>query len=274
MASMSPATETNYPVAWGRRLIETNDHDPLYAALGQWDVKGSRLRRFMLAYWCCYSVGASWWLSQHSGTRFWEQLTVAAHNVKPSPLGGRWPRAHERRHWRGDKCVNSVLWLADRFKHPEEAVLSLEAARSLGDVNRLMDWPQFGPWIAFKAADMLERVLAVPVAFPEELITLYKDPKEGAEMMAAMGFLKEEGGAMSPQECVNLLLEEYQDIIAPGFKGSGRVCNIQEVETVLCKWKSARKGHYFIGKDTADHRAELLAWDAQDLLAVYPITPA
>lgn len=271
MASMSPATETNDPIAWGRRLIETNDHDPLYAALGQWDVKGSRLRRFMLAYWCCYSVGASWWLSQHSGTRFWEQLTIAAHNVKPSPLGGRWPRAHERRHWRGDKCVNSVLWLADRFKHPEEAVLSLEAARSLGDVNRLMDWPQFGPWIAFKAADMLERVLGTDILFPEELITLYKDPREGAEMAATIMDPQDEAG-FGPQDVVSTMLFAYSGIIAPGRPGRG--CNIQEVETVLCKWKSARKGHYFIGKDTADHRAELLAWDAQDLLAVYPITPA
>jgi len=263
------------PIAWGRRLIETCDHDPLYIGLVNWEVRGSRLRRFMLAYWCCYSVGASWYISQSSGSRFWETLRRAAVNTEPSPLGGRWPRAHERRHWRGDKCVNSVDWLASKFKHPEEAVVSLEAARSLGDVNRLMDWPQFGPWIAFKAADMLERILGAQVSFPNELITLFKDPRIGAEMMLQIpGHEDWEPEGCTAQDVVNCLLAEYQDIPAPGHRDSGRACNIQEVETVLCKWKSARRGNYWIGLDTRDHRAELEQWGATDLLAAYPTLPA
>lgn len=264
------------PVEWGRKLILTNDHDPLYVGLTQWDVKGSRLRRFMLAYWCCYSVGASWYISQKSGSRFWDQLMVAAANLEPSPIGGRWPRAHERRHWRGQKCVDSVIALQDRFKHPEEAVVSLENLRTLNQVEKSVgSWPQFGPWIAFKAADMLERVLGVPVEFPEELITLYKDPREGAEMMANLTPEFDPGWPDTPQGVVEMLLDAYAGTMAPGFKGeTARLCNIQEVETVLCKWKSARKGHYFIGKDTRDHRAELTQWGAQDLLAVYPTTPA
>lgn len=252
------------PIAWGRQLIETNDHDPLYVGLTNWDVRGSRVRRFMLAYWCCYSVGASWFISQQSGGRFWDLLRVAAVNEDPAPVGGRWPRAHERRHWRGQKCVDSVDWLRDRFKHPEEAVLSLEAARSLGEVEKLMSWPQFGPWIAFKAADMLERVLGAPVAFPEEVITLYKDPKQGAEMA------QEVLGLPSTQQVVVDMLDAYGDLIAPGHLDSGRVCNIQEVETVLCKWKSARRGHYWLGLDTRDHRLQLEQWGAQDLLNAYP----
>lgn len=257
------------PIEWGRQLILTNDHDPLYVGLTQWGVRGSRLRRFMVAYWCCYSVGASWHISQSTGSRFWETLRRAAVNTEPSPLGGRWPRAHERRHWRGDKCVNSVDWLAAKFRHPEEAVISLEAARSLGEVIRLMDWPQFGPWIAFKAADMLERVLGAGVSFPEDVVTLYKDPKEGAEMA------REVLGLATTQDVVTDMLDAYAGMVAPGFsQDSARLCNIQEVETVLCKWKSARKGNYWIGLDTRDHRAELEQWGAQDLLAAYPTLPA
>lgn len=259
----------NNPVEWGRKLILTNDHDPLYVGLTSWDVKGSRLRRFMLAYWCCYSVGASWYISQQSGSRFWDQLMVAATNLEPSPIGGRWPRAHERRHWRGQKCVDSVIALQERFKHPEEAVVSLENLRTLNQVEKSVgSWPQFGPWIAFKAADMLERVLGVPVGFSNDILTMYKDPKEGAEMAAEIL-------GIAPQGVANLMSFAYQDIPAPGSTGdAARACNIQEVETVLCKWKSARKGHYFIGKDTRDHRAELTQWGAQDLLDAYPKTPA
>lgn len=254
------------PIEWGRQLILTKDHDPLYVGLTQWGVRGARLRRFMVAYWCCYSVGASWYISQHSGSRFWDTLETAAANVEPSPLGGRWPRAHERRHWRGQKCVESVWALRSRFRHPEEAVISLEAARSLGDVNRLMDWPQFGPWIAFKAADMLERVLGVPVEFSNDILTMYKDPKEGAEMAAEIL-------GIAPQGVANLMSFAYNDIKAPGYNGrdNARMCNIQEVETVLCKFKSMRKGHYYLGKDTKDHRAELERWNAFDLLEGYPV---
>ena len=259
----------NTPIEWGRKLILTNDHDPLYVGLTSWDVKGARLRRFMLAYWCCYSVGASWFISQQSGSRFWDMLEKAAANVEPSPLGGRWPRAHERRHWRGQKCVDSVTALMGRFKHPEEAVISLEGYRTLKQVEKAVaDWPQFGPWIAFKIADMLERVLGCGVKFPEEIITLYKDPREGAEMA------REVLGLADTQAVVADMLDAYAGMVAPGFcRDSARLCNIQEVETVLCKWKSARKGHYFIGKDTRDHRAELTAWGAVDLLSAYPTTP-
>ncbi len=259
-----------YPIEWGRRLILTNDHDPLYTGLVQWNVRESRVRRFMLAYWCCYSVGASWYISDKAGASFWELLLQAAKNVDEAPIGGRWPRAHERRHWRGEKCVESVRWLSMHFRHPEEAVISLEGARSLGAVNRLMNWPQFGPWIAFKAADMLERVLGVPVAFPKDIVTLYKDPREGAEMVADIWCGP--GGNYS-QEVVLALLLAYSNIIAPGQRKTIRCCNIQEVETVLCKWKSARKGNYWIGLDTRDHRAELSKWGAHDLLEGYPSLP-
>lgn len=267
MKDVCPGDEllTN-PIEWGRRLIETNDHDPLYVGLTRWAVRGTRLRRFMVAYWCCYSVGASWLISQQSGSRFWDLLRVAAENVEPSPLGGRWPRAHERRHWRGQKCVDCVDWLREQFRHPEEAVVSLEGARTLREVEAAVtQWPLFGPWIAFKAADMLERVLGCQVTFPDEIITLYKDPREGAEMA------REALGLPDNQAVITELLDAYGGMIAPGYgQSSARLVNIQEVETVLCKWKSARKGHYWIGLDTRDHRAQLEDWGAQDLLDVYP----
>nr|QIG67109.1 hypothetical protein EVB34_004 [Rhizobium phage RHph_TM26] len=257
------------PVEWGRQLILTEDHDPLYSGLAGWNVPGSRLRRFLLTYWCCYSVGASWFISSRSGTRYWDLLQRAAENVRgPSEFGygfDRWPRAHERRHWRGQKCVDSVLWLRATFRHPEEAVISLEALTHMIHVQEEIDhWPQFGPWIGFKIADMMERVLGRPVEFPTAIVSMYKDPKEGAVMMAP--YL----GLDTPQEVTEHLLEEYGYMDAPGSTNRQRPCNVQEVETVLCKWKSARKGNYWIGCDTASHRKELTEWGAQDLLNAYP----
>lgn len=249
------------PVDWGRRLIETQDHDPLYTGLIRWNTSGARRRRFMLAYWCCYSVGASWWLSQHSGTRFWDALAKAAANIEPNPLGERWPRAHERRHWRGLKAITCVEYLQYNYKHPEEAVLQLETSSTFaGVVSKAQHWPQFGPWIAFKAADMLECVLGCEIDFPPDVL-MYDDPRRGAEMAGEVWGCSRDGA-------VHHLLRSLGDMTAP--TKTPRPVGIQEVETVLCKWKSARGGRYWIGADTHDHRAELTKWGAQDLLAAYP----
>lgn len=261
------------PIAWGEELITTQDHDPLYPGLARWtDTVGrERVKRYMVAYWSCYSVGASWWISQHEGRDFWRWLHCAALNeIGPDKVGAcdaeRWPRAHERRHWRGQKCVDSVVWLAKRFPSPEGAVESLLGASSLREVEcRIKEWPQFGPWIAFKAADMMERVLGEPVTFPMDIITLYRDPRKAAEMAGRLW-------GTSPQAAAERVLGSLTRLNAPGL--TRRSVNIQEVETVLCKWKSAMGGHYWLGMDTQLHRAELHRWGAHDLLASYPTIQA
>ena len=270
------------PVAWGRELIRTHDHDPLYTGLWRYIQAGGQerrdwVRRYMLAYWCCYSVGASAFLaSRTSAVSFWDWLDVAAENgdatgpaaLKVAPAE-RWPRAAERRHWRGQKCVDSVAWLRERFPRPEDAVMSLEDLP--GQINlrsvelEVTSWPQFGPWIAFKAADMLDRVLGVPVDFPTTITSMYRDPRKGAEMAGPLL------GDLSPQGVTEHLLRAYAGQDAP--PAGDRPVNVQEVETVLCKWKSARNGHYWIGKDTAHHREELELWGGHELLSCYP-TPA
>lgn len=266
------------PVEWGRQLIASEDHDPLYSGLWRWMEAGedpNRIRRFMLAYWCCYSVGASWFISRHETVVFWNYLSQAARNVESprsfnaAPLD-RWPRAHERRHWRGQKCIDSVEWLRHNFTHPEQAVLTLEHPAGepvlcLASVEReVTRWPQFGPWIAFKAADMLERVLGCDVQFPNSVMKMYRDPRRGAEMAGEVLDL-------TPEEVTQHMLDSYSDMAAPP-NGSRRV-NVQEVETVLCKWKSARNGKYWIGADTRSHLEELELWGAQDLYDCYPREP-
>lgn len=280
------------PVAWGRELILTHDHDPLYTGLVRWNERegdGDRLRRFMVAYWCCYSVGASWFISQHEGDAFWDWLETAAHNINipppllplgssdPTPQPGcgtkphhRWPRAHERRHWRGEKSWSAVEWLQDKYARPEDMVIELENLP--GDINlravelAVTAWPQFGPWIAFKAADMMERILGVPVAFPDAITTMYRDPRKGADMMGPLL------GGRSAQDVTHHLLDSYEDLPAPPL--GDRSVNVQEVETVLCKWKSARNGKYHIGADSASHKAELELWGGQELFRCYPSDPA
>ena len=265
------------PLDWGRKLIQTHDHDPLYTALWRYCRTGNidRVRRFLLAYWCCYSVGASWWMSGASDSpQFWDRLNVAAENsTEPKdwgfPVGSEWPRGRERRGWQGDNCIKSVCWLRQQYPDPEDPVRELEALPAPTDLHAVEQvvtrWPLFGPWIAFKAADMLERVLGARVSFPNSVTTLYKSSRQGAEMAAP--FL----GGRSTRQVTDYLINSLQTVKAP--PSGDRPVNVQEVETVLCKWRSARNGKYFIGSDIFAHRNELTCWGGQDLLAFYPNVP-
>jgi hypothetical protein len=114
-------------------------------------------------------------------------------------------------------------------------------------VGRVGEWPLFGPWIAFKAADVLERVCGVKVLFPNDITMLYKEPR------AALDILE-----LPPEEANEKLLKHFAGLRAPPDRK--RWCNIQEVETVLCKWKSSVNGHYFVGKDIHEIRKGLTGW--------------
>lgn len=261
----------NDPVTWGRLLIEAGDHDPLYIALDGSQMNRPQLYRWLLAYWLCYHPGAASLISERQGIDYWDMLYVAAHNKEPCPwhATGRWPRAPERRHWRGEKAVQAVDALMRRYgNEPENMVRGLlTACRDRGamegeynDLHKIvLTHPQFGPWIAFKAVDMVERVIGQPVRFPID-VAMYKEPAEGARIAAPLM------GLDTPLEAVKHLLSAYSRMLAPPRRD--RFVNVQEVETVLCKWKSARNGHYFIGKDTIALAHDLKGWGpTADLIA-------
>lgn len=266
------------PINWGRALIKTHDHDPLYTALWRYNRQHGddfRLERFLIAYWMCYHVGASWWISNHNDPElFWELLLIAAKNEvspqnvgAPERVGDRWPRAHERRHWRGEKAVNSVRWFAQNFPEPHNIFRLLENVKTLQDVEDIVKpWPQFGPWIAFKMADMLERTrYSYRIEFPSNITTVYRDPLQGAVMMGRL-YDRE------PQEMSEYLTDALSDLAAP--PKDDRPVGVQEVETVFCKWKSAFNGRYWLGCDTNEHRIQLEHWRGGDLQNFYPVPPA
>jgi hypothetical protein len=166
---------------FGDRLIETRDLDPLYCGLVGADLDRGQLARYLLAYFCFYHAGASAWLSENSGDIYWQAMAMAARNeVAPSRYGlpgERWPRAAERRHFRGDKCVKAVKWLADHYPNADLAVPSLVDGYSVlgarAVMARVQKWPLFG----WKVADMMETVWGSPVEFPRDFSLMYEEPR-------------------------------------------------------------------------------------------------
>ena len=240
---------------FGDRLIATGDLDPVYIAIVGAQLDTPQLARVLIAYWCFYHLGAAAWLSEQ-GKDFWDAMTVAAENTEPAPrpappsVTQRWPRSSERRHFRGPKCVAAVRALSRSA--PEDLIGGLARRRTAGDViNAVMKWPMFGPWIGFKAADMLDRCAGVAIRFPDDTCLMYAEPAAAITMLA-----QSEG---QTREHIYAGLRSYFAKRKAPPKGDRR-CGVQEVETICCKWKSMRGGHYHIGKDITEVRHALLGW--------------
>lgn len=264
---------------FGAALIKMRDLDPVYVGLVGAGLPEDQLKRWLLAYWCFYHAGAASWLSEQEKSRYWIWMAIAAENREGAAdlAGGklplkedRWPRATERRHFRGEKCVDAVRSLTLRSPgRPEKLVDDLVAGGDLTDavvMQRVQLWPLFGPWIAFKAADMLERCLGVRVLFDPNLGLMYREPRAGIDLA-----LTELDAPMSAEDFYRGLLYWFAGF-GPAPPAGTRPVGPQEVETILCKWKSMRGGHYWVGKDVREVRAALAGWGetADRVLAAMP----
>lgn len=249
---------------FGRKLVETNDLDPIYCMLWQAKLEPDDLRRWLLGYWAFYHSGTASWLVDSQMAGYWTSFQQAAASKD-------YPRCRERRHFRGENARKSVEYLVSqgisRLFAPFSSTTD-QPAKNLADVLKYVQtWVGFGPWIAFKVADMLERLAICPIKFDAK--ALYDSPREGAEelwdahhrplprpanvvpwavdtilrRLACVGSLTEPGKA-----------KRYRLLAPPRYE---RLINVQEAETILCKWHSYLGGHYHIGEDLISLRKSL-----------------
>src|SRR6185436_13579304 len=200
-------------------------------------------KRFLVAYWLFYHPGSAAYMAGLPATEFWDAVETVAENTAPSPLGERWPRASERRHFRGDKAMWAAANLANRFKDPAALVdyVAAGAPSYTAIHNRVCSLPQFGPWVAFKVADMLERCMGVPVDFDLGSVTMFDDPKQAALMLARQHLglpatAKFRDEKVTVRQVVEHLIATFHGHSAP--PAHDRPVGYQEVETILCKCKS------------------------------------
>lgn len=238
---------------FGEELLRTNDLDPVYVVLWNANLEPNTLKRWLLAYWCFYHVGTASWIADHKLEPFyWEGMERAAASKE-------WPRGSERRHFRGQASVKSVAWLKEKRMWPLFNWFQVHRVTTLPEVmGYVQSWYLFGDWIAFKVADMMERLDLVEVSFPpESMFSMFDAPKKGAELMAEL-----HGPATGTNVyswAYEQLTHNLEGVMAP--PRYEREVNVQEIETILCKWKSHRNGHYPVGKDTMEikHGLELFA---------------
>lgn len=256
--------------AFGAHLLDTNDLDPLYVALSRWGVTPAQCKRWLVAYWCFYHAGVACWIAEHEGAAFWDQMQIAARNEFLTPLGGRWPRGHERRHFRGEAAQRAVAELAERYRIDPGDMVNYIIGRLEGRhqprtfanvVRRVREHRQFGPWMAFKIADMIDRTMGVTVNFGEDDVFMYRDPAKAALMLWAAHHPDDESRVPQTEKIgwvVERLRREFRGYLAP--PRYERPIGVQEIETILCKWKSHCNGHYPLYNDIDDINAGLQEW--------------
>lgn len=260
-------------VDFGRVLLGSRDLDPAYVAFAAPGVIAPApgcldpfpaQARWLLSYWCFYDVGLACHMSELEGTaEFWGTMTAAARNETPCPTGGRWPRGRERRHFRGAKCLDAVGRLEVASERPHRLVDRLRADRAADVMKVAQELPMFGPWIAFKVADMLEACLGWPIDFSAAEVFMFDTPREAAllvwrDRMRMAPFAKPLDEAMVLREVVKWLLDQFPGELAP--PRFDRPLGLQEAETILCKWKSHLGGHYPLNHDTDEFRRGLEPW--------------
>jgi hypothetical protein len=290
----------NSVTEFGKQLLKTGDLDPVYVALHSASLDEPTLHRLVLAYWCFYHLGLAAKLAEiKNPKKYWEAMMTAAVNAgEPKP----YPRGSERRHYRGAQAVASMASLISLY--PKGASAAIEGfiqpqgvyakpVRGLIPAGKYtynsvsasaMKHRGFGEWIAFKIADMSERVLGYDTDFSDCHLGIYKDPRQGA----AVAYLEwQRGGAdlntpkalqvvedkpwdfpildTELKATVEHYVKVFKKFTAPG--GTPRPVNVQEVETIFCKYKSHLKGHYPMGKDTREIHHGLTGWGdlAQEL---------
>lgn len=238
---------------FGRQLIETRDLDPVYVLINEIDWDKEQVCNWLLAYWCFYHCGTASWIADVKDMRlYWDRMGRAAASKE-------FPRSSERRHFRGTAAITAVAHLKERLQGRMSISQLIDSFTQDGNdlqsvMKRAKQLRNFGDWIAFKIADMTERLGMLPVEFqPSDVFAMFEAPREGAMML-----WEQNGGSphtSSDNVCSwahMMLRRKLGAMMAPPI--FDRRINIQEIETILCKWKSHMNGHYEVGKDIKEIR--------------------
>lgn len=233
-------------VEFGKQLIATKDLDPVYVLLYAAELPHSKLCDWLLAYFCFYHCGTASWIADASGIvgdRYFDRLAAAARNAEH-------PRGSERRHFRGEQANKAVAELRATGLAPGGIIgrIIRGEGNTLAEVmGRVKELRGFGDWIAFKVADIVERLGLAQVEFkPEDIFNMYSEPRKGADLVWAAHSKRAE------QPTDYMWVYGYLKKRLEGLKAPPRYerdLNIQEIETILCKFKSHTNGHYPVGKD-------------------------
>lgn len=237
-------------VQFGRELITTLDLDPTYVVLHHAGFSDRELRRLLVAYLYFYHLGTAAWIVDQPD--FYDAFDAAAASKE-------YKRSSERRHFRGGQAVATAEWLRglDTPTFPFDRVLDLPGPVPSGTALELFRANnRFGPWAAFKAVDIVERLGLCRVEW-DIADAMYDSPMSEANVQwqeAHPGEPLPGRNEVARWACALLASHLGHLDAPPRFE---RKCSFPEWETCLCKFGSSKSGHYHVGKDITEVRHAL-----------------
>lgn len=248
----------------GEQLVTSGDLDPVYVALNNSGLPERQRLRWLVAYCAFYSCGAACFLSEFEGAAFWHWMGAAARNDEPTPVGGRWPRGHERRHFRGGAAQRGIADWAGHHPWPESMFRFI--AGQGGTVNSVISRARshysVGQWLGFKMADLVDACLGVALDQTDLDPFLYDTPRRSLLRVWTEDL---HPGAAPPEperpavvEALGWLAAQLRHLTSP--HKAGQPLDAFCLETVACKHLSHLHGHYPLFNDLDDIRHGLEPW--------------
>lgn len=266
----------NYPrlgmVEFGRHLLSSGDLDPVYVALNGAGYDDATRNRWLTAYCAYYSCAVACHMSALDGSSFWAEMFLAAENEVSAPYGGRWPRGHERRHFRGGQAVAGVRDWRDRYPtepHRMFALIAGEGPESFASVReRALKHRSVGDWLSFKMVDLVDACMGVTVDQSDITPFLYETPRAGLlEFWRQRQGLPPEARPKDEPAVLRAVLvhleHEFQEL-SPPHKLGQRV-DMFSLETIACKFKSHLNGHYPLWNDVDEITRGFEGWPETDI---------
>lgn len=258
MTKLTPEGKERLPdfVKFAKHLIASEDIDPLYPVLKELQ-KDMPLKQQL---WHSFLYVA--WYNLPSAT--------VAFNHCPEPskrllkvLNPKWPTGIERRNNRGGKVAQHIAsyletvrpfkaqynWYTMGLKVAPDSVETREENwRVLND--RLQTLHGNGRWAAYKHCEVLRKVNGLPVQAPDMGQQNSSGPREGLAMLF--------GEIPGQTKEVIDELNAQGDLLVRMLQKRGLEVGQEEVETVLCNWKSLMKGKYYVGHDIDELQEQIV----------------
>lgn len=260
----------NYPKLsieeFGAHLLTSGDLDPIYIALNGCAFGSATRNRWLTAYCAFYSAGFACWASEWAGDGFWNILMEAATNSTPAPCGGRWPRASERRHFRGSQAEKAIADWRDTYTDCPENMMKYiaEGAPSFhSTLERAQSHRSVGTWMGFKLVDLVDACMGIEIDQSDTSMFFYDTPKKSLlrlwrEKMGYPENTQPKDEKIVLDAMIEYLHNAFRDYTIP--HKPGKPVDMFTLETIACKHLSHLNGHYQPYKDTDEINHGLQGW--------------
>lgn len=251
---------------FGAHLLTTGDLDPVYSALNKCAFEPAVRNRWLAAYCAFYNCGFASYASEREAEEFWSLCSKAAENTVSTPYGGRWPRASERRHFRGEQAIKAIDdWFRRWRGEPENMMTYIaEGAPSFEQVAaRAKEHRSVGNWLSFKIVDLVDACMAKDIDQSNVMLFMYEAPRK-----SLLNLWREKYGfppATYPKDEEAVILgmvqhyhEKFRNCECP--HKPGKPVDMFCLETIFCKYQSHLNGRYPLYNDIDEINHGLLDW--------------